>query len=210
MIAGIMAAGNHPLLERCVRSVMEICDSMVIRIDKNVASEDTIAIIRRCVRPGDIVFGSDKKWNTTIWRRELLGALIQSGMNPDIVVALDHDEEFDDGAIEEIAAFKASDRRAMMFSYVSPMPTDDGRIVIGGRAYPDRPHMKVFKYQRNLTYNPYHGYAIINPYADKKLHWMALTKIRHFSLWNKDLESEKKSWIRKIYGKKLVRRVYGK
>jgi hypothetical protein len=118
-----------------------------------------------------------------------------------MVLALDQDEMLvGENIADEIDGFWHSPKKAMMFKYEKPMPTRDGHDPLPGQVYPSLPHMKLYKWEEDLSYIPYMGLDQITRYANGESQCMARTKIRHYCMWNKRMEREKKKWIMREYG----------
>jgi hypothetical protein len=91
---------------------------------------------------------------------------------------------------EELKHFYASDKKCMMFDY-EPLVTDDNRIVNDGVPYPPDPHCKAYKWAKDISYFPYHGDGKIAQYRDPACHWKAITKIKHYCCYTKEMEASK-------------------
>lgn len=194
-IAGIMPIGGHPKQEDCLAAMMSRCDIVCVRAD-TMRCGDLSSMIYTDV---DILDLHTDKWDRGDYHEKMLRML--DDVKPDIVIALDHDEEFEDGIDEEIRDFWASDKKGMMFTYRRPLPTEDGHDPLPGHVYPSLPHMKVYKWKQGLSYTPYAGCDQVTQYAnDVHKLWMANTKILHYCMWNKELEEAKKEWVMKEYG----------
>ena len=191
----IAVAADFPteLWEMCVRSTARHCEGIIVRMDK---FKGTDAVERAEAIPGvKKVILAEGEWNPSNWREELVREL--DVIRPDIVLTPDHDETFGDGFREEMERFWRSDKSGMMFHYATPMPTDDGRVILGGKAYPSMRHMLCWKWQEEIGYVPYHGYARPTPFADEARYWLAATVIHHYSMYTKEMEAAKMGFIKK-------------
>jgi len=205
-IIGQTSLTNFTLWEMCLKELSTHVDELHIRFDQQTGNPDILKTIQDPkFLDGKIkqILISSTKWNRWNWREEQIRML--DTIKPDIVLVLDQDETFSDEIDLEIKEFWKSSREAMMFLYTNPLPTNDGRIV---KYYPSKPHMKVYKWKEQLTYNPYIGYAKVTNYRNPELHWVANTKINHFCYYTPEIEKLKSEELakrfeyEKIHGKR--------
>jgi len=192
-IVGVLQFYDFPLWKLCFNAYCEFVDEIYIEFDVLHTSWETVNyIINHCKVKG---WGIDYYMSNWTWRERLLRLL--DGIKPDIVVALDIDEIFEDGMKDEIMEFWKSDKKAMMVGY-NPCLTNDGR---NAGVYPLGAHMKIFKWTEGLTYRNYKNYAQVTQYAgNPQIIWYARHKINHYCMWTKEMEEVKKLHIHKMYG----------
>ena len=184
------------LWRKCFQALQEIVDGIYLRIDEDNCSDTFISTVMDenlfpKVRVANIM---PHNFHAQIWREGLLRMLDK--VRPDVVIALDDDEIFDERILREIGAFWKSDKKAMMCSYNPCIPVDGRKLPV----YPSRPHMKVFKWSAGLSFNPYKGFAQVTQYANqKRLYWMCETKINHFCMFTPDMEKAKRQEIQERY-----------
>ena len=178
-----------PHCQDTLKAVAPYCDHAVIRVDNKCCLDKLdIAVFCADLFETAVVYPSDLTWNRWNWREEMLRKL--DHVAPDLVLCPDEDERFGVTLQDDIDAFMASDRNAMMFSYHTPMPTDDGRVLFDGRPYPGMPHMKAFKWSKGLTYRPYQGFARVTNYAAPGMHYHAKTKIWHYCCYTQEMRDK--------------------
>lgn len=196
-VVGTMAICAHPMTEHCLRRVSSYCDELYIRFDGNTGDQALLERVQKHPKVKN-VFISVQPFSPWVWHEESIRMLDE--VKPQLVICLDDDEEFSEVFALELQRFWESDKVAMMFRYQAPMPTNDDRVILNGRAYPPSPHMKAYKWIPGLTYKPYQGYARVTEYAhDAAKHWMADTEIKHYCMYTQEMEKEKKAYIRKLY-----------
>ena len=141
-------------------------------------------------------------WSRSVWREELLRMLDE--VKPQIVLTPDQDEIYEDRIKDELVSFWNSDKSMMFFNYFAPMPTDDGRIIpeLKGEPYPSLPHCGAFKWRPGLSFHPaYAGLKQPTQYANiPDNRYSAITKIKHYCMYTKELEESKKKWVISEYG----------
>jgi len=208
-IVGQIAVSKFPMFENTLRKLSENVDEIYLRFDNNNGDKSLLknldSISNNKVK--DILY-SNQVWDTSSWREEMLRML--DSVKPNLVLSVDQDEIFEDSIKTEMLDFYNSDKLGMMFSYIEPMPTDDGSIILGGKAYPLHPHMKAYKWKPGLTYLPYYGNAKIRSYSSPRDWYMAKTKIYHYSLYKKEWRVEKESFIKKFWGISYFQKLYKK
>ena len=193
-VAAIITIGDyHPMLEECLVSISKIAE-LYIRIDGSAKPMPNGLIDN--IHPQKVILTS-AKWDRGNFREDALRML--DDVKPDIVLQPDHDEIFD-GKLE-LEEFMASPYEMMFFDYFYPMPTDDGRDIpeLKGKPYPSLPHCKAFKWRQGLSFAPYMGLAQPTQYANKP-YFRSKVKIKHYTMWTKDMEEAKKEWVIKEYG----------
>lgn len=196
-IAGVMAIANSPVWLKCLIALYPLCDVICLRFDLNMWRGEHWRVMK-LPKVREVYF-TKKKWNRWNWREDCLE--MSNRLKPDIVLTPDQDEIFLDGVEKEFQAFWKSNRKAMMFSYHSPMPSENRHDPLNGKVYPSLRHMKAFKWKPGLTYFPYQGRGQISQYAhDGKLHWQAKTQILHYCMYDRESERLKKKWVMKEYG----------
>jgi len=182
------------LWRKCFSELSTLVDDMYIRIDSSKTPPEVIDELQNKTECSTHIEIVDHNFNAVVWREGLLRML--DPVKPDIVIALDSDEIFDTGIIQEIQDFYQSDKRAMMCSF-NPCIGNDGRKL---PIYPSKPHMKIFKWEPDLSFVPYMGFAQVTQYANKReLVWKAKTKINHYCMWTKEMEMEKRVEVKKRY-----------
>ncbi len=197
MIAGMMAIdGRFPLWENCLDSLLLYADGVVVRVeDVHLNDDDRYALHDKLS-----VYGSDimaihaafEPWNRWNWREEMLRRL--DDVAPELVLCPDQDEQFQPAVRDDLDRLRGSEYKALMFSYVSPMPTADGVDPCAGMpypTYPGMPHMKAFMWREGLTYKDYTGFARISNYASPDNHMAADSQIMHYCAWTPDLRAGK-------------------
>lgn len=190
VVHGVMAVSSFPNWKESFLKLASLCDKVHVRMD--VANGDASIMKEldeyRLANPdkfGNCVASTG--WSVPDWRQDCLDLCGPC----DIVLCPDQDEIFEDSMSEELKDFYKSDKRAMMFSY-NPMVTDDGRQVNGGVPYPPDPHCKAYKWQKEMSYFPYHGDGKIAQYIKPDMWWWAKTKINHYCCYTKAMEQAKR------------------
>jgi hypothetical protein len=198
---------RFPLFNNTIKKLSENVDEIYLRFDDINGDKsiiDNIDEVSKSKIKG--ILYSKTRWDTFTWREEMLRML--DDVKPDLVLSVDQDEIFEDTIKTEMMDFYKSDKLGMMFNYVSPMPTDDGSIILGGKPYPLHPHMKAYKWKPDLTYLPYCGNAKIRKYSGSRDWYMAKTKILHYSMYRKEWQVQKESFIKKFWGTSYFRTWY--
>jgi len=188
MIVGQMAISKFPMWEMCLKDLLTHCDKVYLRFDSingDIKILDKIPEV--CGNKLGNVLISEQPFHKWMWREQLIRML--DGVKPNIVLSPDQDEIFNSSIDIEIKEFEKSDKDCMMFNYTS-MPTEDNRIILKGKPYPLFPHMKVFRWKPNLSYNGYHGNALI-PSFHKNKWWLSKTQIAHYCFYKKEWIKEK-------------------
>ena len=126
------------------------------------------------------------RWNKFNWRQSMLREIDNLGLRPRIVLTPDQDEKFGPGLADDIARLLRSQQQALMFRY--EMSTCDGEKV---PLYPERPHMKTFKWRTGLTYVPYQTCAVVTNYARPWHQLAATSRMRHYCYYTKQLRQER-------------------
>lgn len=192
-IAAIIAMSSFPLWKDRFTALQKIAPEIYIRFDGINGDPEILRELLEMqkVKENGImeIKVAQEPWNPPHWREDCLRMLDE--VKPDIVIALDEDEEFEEGAMEEITNFANSDKLGMMFSY-HPLVTNDGRVVNDDEPYPSEPHMKVFKWKPDISYWPYHGNAIIGRYVNPEFHWRAKSKLYHYCCYTRSMEKAKR------------------
>jgi len=188
VIAGCMALSRFPYWKDTVKALMEHCDKVYFRFDGHNGDPEIVNEIEELCGDKLGVFFTTQGWNVPQWREECLKLVAQD--EPTVVLCPDQDEAFGEGFAEELKAFIVSEKKAMMFHY-NPLATNDGRMVNGGVPYPEKPHMKAFKWQKGLSYFPYHGDGKLSRYFNSACHWEATTKINHFCCFTPTMQEMK-------------------
>lgn len=191
-VAGLMAICDFPMWEMCAKELCEVADDVYVRFDGVQGDPEILRRLREVMgaklRKVQVV---REAWHPPEWREDMIRMLDNAEHKPDVVLVPDQDEVFGDGLREELAAFWASDKRGMMFSY-EPLATHDGRGLNGNVPYPPEPHMKAFKWERGLSYWPWHRHAIVARYVNPACWWTAKTKIKHYCAYTDGLADAKK------------------
>ena len=192
MIAGMMSlgastcGGQFPLWERCLCSLRDLCDVLVVRWDTHSgdpAVRDLVPAI--CGSKLHTLILGKSKWNRYNWRESMLREVHK--VRPTLVLTPDQDEEFGPEIRQDLAALLASDRQALVFRY--QMVTIDNAAV---PVYPSMPHMKAFRWRPDLTYRPYKSFARVANYADPR-HWLAAkSRMRHLCYFTPELRATRK------------------
>ena len=192
-IAAPVCIYENPTWRICFDRLTRIVDEIYLRIDRSKASGEFVAEISAHPKVKRAVFTFDFEY--VVYKEKLIRML--DDVRPDIVVALDHDEAFGDGILDEIGEFWASDKKAMMFNY-NPCLSSDGEAL---PVYPSKPHMKVFKWQEGLSHVPYLGYDQVTQYANSAaMQWPARTKIDHYCMWTPEMRAAKTVEVKQRYG----------
>ena len=197
-VAGLMAVSEFPLdlLSLSVGSLCEICDYVHIRLD-NKKSVDP-EWFKQFPKVKKVIKGTED-WNRWNWREELVRSLDE--LKPDIVLMPDQDEVFEGDIVNEMQLFWNSNKKILFFQYAAPMPTSDGRIILGGRSYPKLPHTLGYKWQPDIGYRPYCGLGQPTQLANiGGIRWDAKTKVKHYCMYTPEMEAEKREWVLKEYG----------
>jgi hypothetical protein len=199
----IVAVSNFIYAEDCLKNTARFVDQVYVRFDNTNGDPEILRSLQSWLgnKLGD-VYISSAPWTVPNWKEDCLRML--DDVKPDVVLFPDEDEMFEDGLFEELEKFMASDKKAMMFSY-RPLETNV-KEDISQVPYPDKPHMKVFKWEKNLTYFPYHRNACLAKYINKSLWWNACTKIKHYCGYTKELRAMKK-WRNDVEGHKASKPV---
>jgi hypothetical protein len=195
-----MAVADFPLdlLALSVASLCRTCDFIHVRLD-NRQSVDPVWFQQypKVTR----VFRGSEDWNRSNWREDLARSL--DDVRPDIVLTPDQDEVFEDSIDQELLEFWTSPKRIMLFKYLGPMPTCDGRLVLNGGTYPKTAHALGWKWQEGIGYHPYCGLAQPTQLAAPEgipWQWHARTRVKHYCMWTTEMEAAKRVWVTKEYG----------
>lgn len=184
-------ASRFPLWRECLENLLLYCDEVYLRVDVNTSDFTYEELEDVCKDKLKDVLFSDTKWNRWNWREEMLRML--DNVNPDVVLTLDQDEQFEDTLLRDIRRLvKHPNKKALMFSYYDPMPTEDNVKTL---VYPHVPHMKAYKWQKGLTYRRYRYSAKVTNYKLGRYWLMAYSKIRHYCFYTKALRLGKKACV---------------
>ena len=185
----MIALNKFPMWKQTFSQMLNICDGIVVRWD-GVSGDPGVLKELDSFCGGKLkkVMIAREAWRCPQWREDCLRLLDEFA--PDVVLCPDEDEVFGEDIAEELKAFWYSDKQGVMFDYES-LVTDDGHTVNAGMPYPPDPHMKAFKWQKGLSYFPYHGNATIAQYCNENTHWKAKTKIKHYCCFRKEWEQRK-------------------
>ncbi len=195
-VVATVALCNFPLWKMCMEKLRTQVDEIYVRVDGTQANKLDELLDSKLA---DSVMVSDQKWNRWNWREEMLRMV--DNAKADIVLIPDQDEMFDDTIAADLQAFEKSGKDLMMFRFTNP--TDDGRVIpeLNGKSYPSLPHCTGFRWMPSLTYHPYAGLCIPTNYANKPDNrYNASTIVKHYCMWTKELEEEKKAWVMNEYG----------
>lgn len=201
-VVATVALANFPLWKMCMEDLRQKVDLIYVRVDGT--KENKLEELQDS-KLADKIMVSQLEWNRYNWRNEML-QMVDEGGGADIVLIPDHDEIYEDTLEQDLKAFYNNGKFGkdmMMFKWFAPMPTDDGRIIpeLNGRAYPSLPHCSGFRYQPGLTYFPYCGLAMPTNYHNvPDNRYDCITKVKHYCMYTKELEAEKKPWVMKEYG----------
>lgn len=192
-IVSMIALNRFPFWKRTFDHIYKMSDKVFVRFDGLQGDPAILQELREISEQPNsklamvnIVKG---KWSCPEWREECLAMVHDE--KPDIVIALDEDEKFEDTIEEEMKAFWLSEKKGMMFFY-NPLVTKDSSLVNGGFPYPPEAHMKVFKWEAGLSYWPYHGAGVLGKYGNPACHWMAKTKINHYCAYTEGMRLAKR------------------
>ena len=191
-ILAVVALNNFPMWGQTLRALSKVADGIVVRFDRENGDPSILVnqqIEHACRGKLELLSIEGGGWSVPEWRERCLRLLDE--FEPDIVIQLDEDEMFGGGIEEEIDAFWRSDKQGMMFHY-HPLESNDGREINDGVPYPPDPHMKVFKWEKELSFYPYHGDGKPSAYHDPKTWYLASTKIRHLSSYTPAMEATKR------------------
>jgi hypothetical protein len=190
-----VALSDFPFWKMCMEKLRTQVDEIHVRIDGTKPNKLDELIESKLA---DSIFISQLEWNRWNWRNEMLEMI--KGRNADIVLIPDHDEMYEDTIVEELKEFWLSGKDMMFFEFYNP--TIDNRIIpeLNGKGYPSLAHCSAFRYKPELTYYPYCGLAQPTQYANGGSRFNAKTKVKHFCFYTKELEIEKKAWVKKEYG----------
>lgn len=200
MIVGMMALCRFPYYERCLCDLLGLVDKVYLRFDGVVGDKEILEKAPEiCGGKLGEIFVSSSEWNAFVWREELLRKL--DSVKPEIVLFPDEDESFGEGIEEDIRRFKKSGKQQLAFNYQHPAPTVDGWS--HKKPYPSEPHIKCYKWKKDLTYIPYQKRASLSNYG-KFSFKMAKSKILHYCFYTPELRKdklwtgpEKKKWFKK-------------
>lgn len=126
----------------------------------------------------------DKEWQVMEWRknqgmfREKLLRMIDD-VKPQLVFFPDEDEAFPEPEylIKDLCRFWSSNKKQLAFKRCNFW--DSMEMVRKDKWVTYYPHVKVFKWQGNLTYLPYLGFNRVTNYGKKKM--VAKTVIKHYA-----------------------------
>jgi len=171
----------------CLKELCKHCDELYLRFD-NVNGDKEILnrIPMVCGTKLKDILVSNKTFHKWHWREEMLRQL--DNTKCDIVISIDEDEILDKSIDLEIKEFQKSNKNHMWVSYNS-MPTEDGKSILNGLSYPKFPHVKVYKWYPNMTYDGYHGNCLIPKIHNNNNRWIAKSKITHYCFY-------KNEWIK--------------
>lgn len=186
-IVGLMAVSDFPMARDCMRDLCRYVDGIVVWYDILHGDKEVLgnccAALPEMV-PMTILKGL-KVWNRWNWREDMIRAL--DDISPDYVLAIDQDETFSKGFIEDFYHFRESGKDLMMFDY--EMVTIDNRPVM---KYPKARHCKAYRWVPGITYRPYRGYAKPTWPGGEPTIYNASTPIRHYCFFTEEMERTKK------------------
>ena len=191
----LMAIHSFPLWERCAGSLLGLVDGFVIRLNTEDEGSPDIDEIKEFFgnKLIEIIEGGNPK-DGFGWREEMLRPL--HAIRPNIVITTDSDEVMPFLFRKVLESFENSDKKMLMMS--AEMDTIDGREV---PQYPSKPHCRAFKWQPDVSYLPYSGYAYPNPFGWKPdLMYNSDLAYRHLAFYTKEMEKAKTSHALKQYG----------
>ena len=174
-----------PLWEECLRSTLDLVDSVIIRWDTHTgdpAVRDAIPDI--CGGKLKSLILGKSKWNRFNWRESMLREIDVLRLKPMIVLTPDQDEKFGPGIHDDLEALMRSSRSALMFTY--RMMTCDGAKV---PLYPRLSHMKAFKWRERLSYKPYRMRAQVHNYSNRSHHIGARSNMLHYCYYTPELRT---------------------
>lgn len=185
MIIGCISITDFPFYKDSLDFLVSYCNRVIVRFDFLKSNSD---VYNDLIEYKNIdLFISKEKWNKNNWRNELLGKVNE--YKPNLVIFIDQDEIFKDVFLltEDISNFVESNKKCMMFYY--EMDTKDGYYV---DLYPVLPHMKIFKWEKELTYDNYIGQALLTNYYNQKNWFFSKTKILHRCFYTPEITAKKK------------------
>jgi len=190
MIIGLMAVSDFPLTTVCLKDLAEHCDVVSIRYDLlngqgNILG-DCLHLLKYMNVKYKLITGKSN-WNRWRWRSELVCSV--ADMSPGLILFPDHDEQFGTRWWEsEIDTFIRTDAMKALFDY--QMVTADGREV---KRYPAAKHCKAFKFDPEVNFEPYAGYAIPNyPLMGAfESSYIAESKMKHLCFYTESMEENK-------------------
>ncbi len=206
-VVALVAISNFPFWEMCLSKLAEQVDEIYVRRNQDDRSDTLIEVPTRkqisevCNGKLKGCMTTNEEWSRWKWREDLLRMLDEE--NPQIVLTPDQDEIYEDRIVDELISFWNSDKDMMFFNYFAPMPTDDGRDIpeLKGKPYPSLPHCGAFKWRAGLSFHPYCGLKQPTQYANiPNNRYNAVTKIKHYCMYTKELEALKKPWVIGEYG----------
>ncbi len=131
----------------------------------------------------------DTEWQVMEWRnhqgkfREQLLRMLDP-VKPDLVFFPDEDESFPEPEflVKDLQRFYKSSKRQISFKRCNFWDSMD--MVRKDKWIKYFPHVKIFKWQPNLTYIPYKGFNRITSYGKKSM--IAKSVIKHYAYMNKE------------------------
>lgn len=207
MIVGQMALFRFPFWESTLCDLMKYVDTLYLRFDGLLGDREILNNLDRvCGDKLKDVYISKTPWNTWMWREEMIRML--DSVKPEIVICPDEDEIFGKGIIRDIEELKRSKHRQMAFAYQYPMPSEDN-FIYKDKPLPSKPHVKMYKWEKGLTFIPYIGRARITNYG--KEYVLGKSKMLHYCFWNKEIRklklrntAIKMKWVKEQYEKTRI------
>jgi hypothetical protein len=205
LIAGIMAMHTFSLDRHCLKDMLRRVDVAAVWLDPKAAHRrpEIKALLHNHgshLRHRPKLIDGAQKWRKCsgwIWREPLMRALDE--WRPEIVLQPDSDETFGPGFETDLSTFRASKHDLLLFNYA--MPTDDQTIV---PTIPMARHVKVIRWQPDLSFSPYRGYGKPN---GKLLEAVATSRIQHWCFYTRALQWAKTEAMKPATRNKLRSRI---
>jgi hypothetical protein len=195
-VVATVALANFPLWKMVLEKTRSQVDELYVRVD--MTKENKLEELLDS-KLATAVLKSDVAWDRWSWREEMIRMV--DGVGADIVLTPDQDEVFDDSLPGELARFWASGKDMIFFNFCNP--TNDNRVIpeLNGKAYPSTPHCMGYRWRPDITYHPYAGLCMPTNFANiPDNRFMAHGLVKHYCMWTRELEEEKKAWVKREYG----------
>lgn len=198
--AAVISMSHFPYWRHTIAKLNDIVDDYYISYDKHQGDPEILHDIENACQ-GKLagVRITEEPWSCPQWREIGLRMLddVPDDELPDIVLTPDQDEVYGDGIEDDLKRLWFSEKDALEF-YYEPLMSSDGREQV---VYPEKPHVKAFKYKRGLTFYPYHGDGKVAQYHRSIM--QARSKIKHYASYT-PLMAEKKRLRTEVKGVTLI------
>ena len=196
-VIGLSPFGGFELYHRSLRTLADLCSDVIIRMDLRRG----LPLSELPKGPKWHLFPAKQKWDRGGYHEELLREVDNLGLQPDVIVALDDDESFNDDetAKRDCARLVAGEGWQCWFGY-GKMPNWDFEDL---PIYPLSPHVKAFRWRPGLSYLPYVGRdQVASLVGETSI--IGEAKIAHWCCWTPELRRQHEAQIREIYAAEIA------